>query len=166
MRKSDEAADAEQVSPDERWERRARIAPGAAAGVSEEMIRDQVHTFYGRVRQDEVLGPIFNGKVADWDEHLAKLVDFWSSVMLMSGRFKGSPMRAHAEVPQIETPHFGRWLEIWRATAREVCPPEAAALFIAKAEMVGESLQLGLSFARGEAPPAFGRTRSAVSRGA
>jgi hemoglobin len=165
MRKSDEASDAEQVSHDERWERRARIAPGTTVGVTEEMIRDQVHTFYGRVRQDEVLGPIFNGKVADWDEHLAKLCDFWSSVMLMSGRFKGSPMRAHAEVPQIETPHFGRWLEIWRRAAREVCPPEAAALFIAKAEMIGESLQLGLAFARGEAPPAFGRPQSAVSRG-
>jgi hemoglobin len=151
---------------DARQARRAQIAPGAEAGVTEEMIRAQVHAFYGRVRQDPELGPIFNGKVADWDEHLAKLCDFWSSVLLMSGRFKGQPMRAHAEVPQIDAAHFGRWLEIWRETAREVCPPAAAALLIAKAEMIGESLQLGLAFSRGEAPPAFGRPRTALSRGA
>jgi len=156
-------------NPDEhdvRQARRVQIAPGTAVGVTEAMIHDQVHTFYGRVRQDLELGPIFNGKVADWGEHLAKLCDFWSSVLLMSGRFKGQPMRAHAEVPEIEPPHFGRWLDIWRATAQEICPPEAAALFIAKAEMIAESLQLGLAFARGEAPPAFGRPRTAVSRGA
>jgi hemoglobin len=152
MRKTDEATGVDEDSRDDRWERRARIAPGAAVGVTEEMIRAQVHTFYGRVRQDEVLGPIFNAKVEDWDEHLAKLCDFWSSVLLMSGRFKGAPMRAHLQTPQIEPPHFGRWLEIWRATAREVCPPDAAALFIAKAEMIGESLRLGLAFHRGELP--------------
>lgn len=151
---------------DARWARRARIAPGADVGVTEAMIREQVHTFYGRVRQDPELGPIFNGKVEDWDEHLAKLCDFWSSVMLMTGRFKGQPMRAHAEVPQIDTPHFGRWLEIWRETAREVCPPDAAAVFIAKAETIGQSLQLGLAFSRGELPPTSGQARSALSRDA
>lgn len=150
MRKTDETADADQLAHDDRWERRARIAPGAAVGVTEDMIRTQVHTFYGRVRQDPELGPIFNGKIADWDEHLAKLCDFWSSVLLMTGRFKGQPMRAHLQTPQIEPPHFGRWLEIWRQTARELCPPDAAALFIAKAEMIGESLKLGLSFHRGQ----------------
>lgn len=166
MRKTEESSAEEQQSHDERWERRARIAPGTAVGVTEEMIRAQVHTFYGRVRQDPELGPIFNGKVADWDEHLAKLCDFWSSVTLMTGRFKGQPMRAHVEVPQIEPGHFGRWLEIWRETARDICPPDAAALFIAKAEMIGESLQLGLAFHRGEAPPAFGRPRTGLSRDA
>lgn len=133
-------------------ERRAQIAPGAAAGVTEAIIQAQVHTFYGRVRDDAVLGPIFNARVEDWPDHLAKLCDFWSSVTLMTGRFKGSPMAAHSRAPEIEMAHFARWLDIWRQTARDVCPPPAADLFIAKAEMIGKSLQLGLAAFRGELP--------------
>lgn len=140
-------------TPEERQavlERRAQIAPGTAAGVTEAVIQTQVHTFYARVREDEVLGPIFNARIEDWTEHLAKLCDFWSSVTLMTGRFKGSPMAAHARAPEIETAHFPRWLDLWRRTAREVCPPAAADLFIARAEMIGKSLQLGLAAFRGE----------------
>lgn len=133
--------------------RRPRIGPGVAVGVTEDVIRRQVHAFYGKVRQDEVLGPIFNGVIEDWEEHLAKLTDFWSSVLLMTGRFKGSPMAAHARAPGIEAEHFPRWLRIWGETAREQCRPEAAELFIAKAEMIGESLKLGLAVSRGEIPP-------------
>lgn len=129
-----------------------RIGPGVAAGVTEAVIHTQVHAFYARVRQDEVLGPIFDGAVEDWDDHLAKLCDFWSSVLLVTGRFKGSPMMAHARTPAIGAEHFPRWLDLWRDTARRTCRPEAADLFIAKAEMIGESLKLGLLVSRGQIP--------------
>lgn len=129
-----------------------RVGPGAAVGIDEALIHRQVHTFYGRVRLDPVLGPIFNNAVEDWDEHLAKLCDFWSSVLLMTGRFKGSPMAAHARRPEIENPHFARWLALFALTARDVCPPPAAALFIEKSEMIGRSLALGLAVSRGELP--------------
>lgn len=138
---------------DQRAMSRAQIAPGTAAGVTEAMIRDLVPAFYARVRRDPVLGPIFNAAIDDcWDEHLAKLCDFWSAVTLMTGRFKGSPMAAHARRPEIEAAHFGRWLELWRETARELCPPPAADLFITKAEMIGRSLEMGLAVSRGEFP--------------
>ena len=138
---------------EEREAHRARIAPGTAAGVTEPMIRELVHTFYGRVRQDPELGPVFERAIDDWDTHLAKLCDFWSSVTLMTGRFKGSPMAAHVRRPDIAPEHFGRWLALFRETAQAVCPPDAAALFVAKSEMIGQSLQLGLSVHRGELPP-------------
>lgn len=121
-------------------------------GVTEEMIRNLVYLFYGRVRQDPELGPIFNSRIADWDEHLAKLCDFWSSVTLMTGRFKGAPMPAHARLTEADSSHFERWLGLWRAAAAETCPEPAAALFVAKAEMIAESLQLGMAAARGEFP--------------
>ena len=130
-----------------------RIGPGVAVGVDEPMIERLVHAFYGKVRQDPELGPIFNREVDDWDEHLAKLCDFWSSVVLMSGRFKGQPMQVHQRLPDIEPRHFVRWLALFRETAAEVCPPEAAALFGAKADQIGESLQLGIAVARGEFLP-------------
>lgn len=131
---------------------RTQIAPGYAAGVTEEMIRDLVHAFYARVRAEPVLGPIFNGAIEDWDEHLEKLCDFWSSVLLMTGRFKGRPMAAHVQVGGIEPAHFPRWLDLFRRTAREVWPPQAAALVVEKAEMIGRSLQMGIAVSRGELP--------------
>ena len=130
----------------------ARIGPGVAVGVTEAMIHEVVHSFYGKIRRDPALGPIFNRTIEDWDTHLARMCDFWSSVLLMTGRFKGAPMAVHARLPDIRPTHFARWLHLFSQTVREFCPPEAAALFIAKAEMIGQSLQLGIASARGELP--------------
>ena len=140
-------------------ERRARLAPGHAAGVTEPMVRDLVYAFYDRVRADAVLGPIFDRAIGEgWDKHLPKMCDFWSSVLLMTGRFKGSPMAAHARIAEIGPAHFQRWLALFRETAAEVCPPGAAALFVGKAEMIAESLQLGIAVTRGEIPAVRRRT--------
>jgi hemoglobin len=133
---------------------RAHLAPGVAVGITEPMIRALVEAFYAKVRRDRVLGPIFNREVEDWDGHLAKLSDFWSSVMLMTGRFKGRPMAAHAAVGDITSAHFAHWLELFAGTAAEVCPPPAAALFAARARTIGQSLQMGLAASRGEPFPA------------
>jgi hemoglobin len=138
---------------EERAAARASLAPGAAVGVTEEMIARLVPAFYAKVRRDPELGPIFEGAVEDWDAHLAKLVDFWSSVMLMTGRFKGAPMAAHARLPRIGGAHFERWLALWTETAAELCPPAAAELFATKARMIAQSLQLGLAASRGEILP-------------
>lgn len=135
-------------------QRRERLAPGAPVGVTEGMCRDLVEAFYARVRADPVLAPIFNGAIDEgWNAHLAKLTDFWSSVMLMTGRFKGSPMAVHAALPRAEPDDFQRWLALFRQTARDICPPEAAALFCAKAEMIAQSLQYGVAASRGVLPP-------------
>ena len=130
-----------------------RVGPGIEVGVTEAMIHEQVHTFYGQVRRDPALGPIFNRIIDDWDTHLDKMCDFWSSVLLMTGRFKGSPMAAHVGIPDIRPAHFARWLHLFAQTARAVCPPPAAELFIAKSEMIAQSLQLGIAASRGEFPP-------------
>ncbi|MBI1407910.1 MAG: preprotein translocase subunit TatC [Caulobacter sp.] len=118
------------------------------------MIHDLVHAFYGRVRENKTLGPIFDRAIGErWDAHLAKLCDFWSSVMLATGRFQGRPMQAHNRLPDIQPRHFGRWLALFGDTARQVCPPAAAVLFVERATMIGRSLEMGLSVSRGELPP-------------
>lgn len=58
---------------------------------TEEEVSILVHAFYARVRQDEVLGPIFNTHIVDWDHHLAKLTDFWSAILRRTARFSGAP---------------------------------------------------------------------------
>lgn len=106
-----------------------------------------VHAFYARVREDAKLGPIFNGAIADWPEHLDKLQAFWSSVMLTSGRYKGQPVPAHAKHRDAITPElFDRWLALWGQTARELMTPNAAEALEAKAARIAESLQLALFF--------------------
>ncbi len=34
-----------------------------------------INTFYKKIRKDEILGPIFNGIITDWDAHLVLLTD-------------------------------------------------------------------------------------------
>jgi hemoglobin len=106
--------------------------------------------FYARVRADADLGPIFNSAVHDWPEHLDKLIAFWSSVMLSSGRYKGSPMMAHVQLKTSITPAmFERWLGLWKATTDEVVPADAASALQAKAARIAESLQLAMFFRLG-----------------
>jgi hemoglobin len=113
--------------------------------ITEAAIAALVDRFYGKARRDPVIGPVFNSAIADWDEHLAKLRDFWSSVMLTTGRYKGNPMVAHFRQP-IEPGFFDRWLALWRETAAELFPPLLAAQFVSRAERIGESLKLALFY--------------------
>lgn len=127
------------------------------AGIDEPMIDRLVRTFYGRIREDAVLGPIFETAIgADWEPHLAKLVDFWSAVTLASGRYHGRPIPAHARLRGLEPSHFPRWLDLFRRTAAEVCPPDASRLFIDRAERIAASIMMALSTVRGAdwQPPA------------
>lgn len=140
----------------------SRVGPGVLVGVTESMIQDLVHSFYAELRVDAALGPIFNRVIGeDWDVHLAKMCDFWSSVVLMTGRFKGSPMGAHARIHDIRPAHFARWLHLFKETAEKLCPPEAASLFVVKSEMIAQSLQLAIAVGRDELPPLRGERRPA-----
>ena len=114
---------------------------------SEAQIAALVPAFYARVRRDPLLGPVFGAAVGDWDAHHAKLTAFWSSVMLTSGRYKGSPMQAHVKHREAIRPEmFARWLALWGETARELLPVAVAEAFVAKAERIAESLGLALWF--------------------
>jgi hemoglobin len=115
--------------------------------VTEADLQTLVDAFYAKVRLDPVLGPVFGRAVDDWPEHLEKLGAFWSSVMLTSGRYKGSPMAAHLrQAKAIEPAMFDRWLELWRETARETLAEPDASAIIEKAERIAESLKLALFF--------------------
>jgi hemoglobin len=118
--------------------------------MTEKQIGHLVDQFYAKVRQDEVIGSLFNAAVGDWPEHLERLADFWSSVMLTSGRYKGNPVAVHRRHAGAITPAmFDRWLELWRETARDVLSAGDAAAVIGKAERIAESLQLALFFKLG-----------------
>lgn len=95
-----------------------------------------IDRFYQRVRADSQLGPVF-GVVNDWDTHLRTLCDFWSSLMLTSGRYKGNPLAMHiAHADKITPEMFTRWLNLWRETTNEIVAPSIAAEMQAKAERI------------------------------
>ena len=71
--------------------------------ISEDGIRRLVDEFYARVRADTELAPIFYRAIpGDWGLHLATMRDFWSSVMLTSGRYKGNPVAVHLRIEGME----------------------------------------------------------------
>ncbi len=128
----------------------------ARTGLDDVILDRLVRRFYNRVRGDTLLGPIFADRITDWEPHLDRMVAFWSSVALMTGRYHGAPVPAHAGLPVSET-HFRRWLELFRATAHEVCTPEGAAHVIDKAERIASSLQMAVQENRAKpgAPPSL-----------
>ncbi|TNF17313.1 MAG: group III truncated hemoglobin [Rhodobacteraceae bacterium] len=115
----------------------------AATGLDEQILTDLVHRFYDKIRVDPVLGPIFDARISDWGPHLERMVEFWSSVALMTGRYHGAPVPKHRSLP-VDESHFARWLMLFRATAQEVCPPEGAAHVIERAERIARSLNIAV----------------------
>ena len=79
-----------------------------------------VDGFYGRVRADDILRPIFDDVAhTDWERHLPKMYDFWETVLFGAAAFTGNPLAVHralaARVPLGER-EFGRWLSLFHQT--------------------------------------------------
>lgn len=79
-------------------------------------IQIMVDAFYAAIREDELLGPIFNGVIQDrWPTHLEKMYRFWQSILLNENTYHGSSFDPHAKLP-IEKTHFERWQSLFSAT--------------------------------------------------
>lgn len=131
------------LSPDVK---RALISASITAqtGITEAMIDILVRDFYDQIRKDPLLGPIFTNRIKDWEPHLSQMVGFWSSVILMSGRYHGNPMAKHRDLAVTAT-HFDRWLNVFRGTLRDLCPPAAQLHFSQTAERIAFSLARGIA---------------------
>jgi hemoglobin len=131
-------------------ERRAAIVAltQKETGIDESMIETLVRAFYARVRKDELLAPIFESRISDWEPHLDSMFGFWSSLTLQTGRYHGQPMAKHMPL-EVDARHFDRWLAVFEETARDLCPPAAAEKFVDRARRVAESLELGVASANG-----------------
>ncbi|RNC80398.1 MAG: group III truncated hemoglobin [Phycisphaera sp.] len=94
-------------------------------GVTQDQISELVDTFYEQVRGDDLIGPIFDEHVRDWDHHLEKMKRFWSSAVLRTGTYSGRPMEAHRRLPGLERRHFDRWQSIFTRVTDDVVPDTA-----------------------------------------
>ena len=104
----------------------------------------RVHDFYADIRRDDVLGPVFDGAIgAHWGPHLERMVDFWCSVVLSSGEFKGNVFGKHMQLQGIGVEHFQRWLGLFERHARRLFEPAVADEFLVVAKRIAASLQYG-----------------------
>lgn len=118
-------------------------------GIDDAYLSQMVEQFYARIQVDEMLGPIFAQRITHWPQHLAHMKRFWRSVMLKSGEFSGNPMMKHAAIPKIDNPEFSRWLTLFGETLDGLGgSPEARNRIYARAEMIAESLLLGIHIHR------------------
>ncbi len=129
-----------------------RIGWDTPEGLDEAMIRAVVEQFYARARRDDIIGPVFNRVIpdAEWPAHLGKIADFWSSMLLGSGRYTGRPMPKHMALPELSDAHFMRWLRLFRETVEQLCPPDIAALFVERSERIGNSFRMNIFMRRGD----------------
>lgn len=83
-----------------------------------------IRSFYDKVRKDDLIGPIFNNQIKDWEHHLERLTDFWETNLTFTRKYKGNPVQKHIAVDQasqdeITQVHFGRWLQLWFETIND-----------------------------------------------
>ena len=129
--------------------RQAARVEADAMGITPETISELVDTFYGHVRADTDLGPIFEKAIGDdWEPHLATMKRFWSAIVFHDGGYAGRPMPAHMKLkPDIAPEHFQRWLGLFAQTLDEIGASEAAkSAFLERANRIANSFQLHLFY--------------------
>ncbi len=112
-----------------------------------------VSSFYEKVKNNDVLGPFFNGKIKDWDEHLERLTTFWESSLFLKTKYYGNPLEVHIEVDRkadhkITELHFGIWLNLWFETIEELFDGEYAENAKRRARKMGTFIYLKIFEAR------------------
>lgn len=122
----------------------------AARGLDADFIAALVDQFYARIRSHAVLGPIFAAQIADWAPHLARMNQFWRSILHGSGEFTGNPMQKHMALPGLGAAHFAQWLDLFYATVRELgtargLDTATQALVAGRARMIADSLLTGIA---------------------
>ncbi|MDO1500381.1 group III truncated hemoglobin [Winogradskyella maritima] len=116
-------------------------------------IYNLVSQFYGRVRKDDDLGPIFNAVIEDWEAHFEHLTTFWESSLFLQTKYYGDPLKAHIKVDeqtnnQISERHFGIWMNLWFKTIDELFEGDVAQNAKHRAQKMSTFLYLKIFEAR------------------
>lgn len=136
--------------------RARKIAEADGLGIDAAFIDRLVERFYARVREDAVLGPIFDARIADWPPHLSRMKAFWGAVLRGGGGFSGNPMLKHIAIPGIGRAEFDRWLALFEQVLGEIeQQPAASELIAARAHMIADSLVTGIQIHRDGIRPGF-----------
>ncbi len=110
---------------------------------TEDDVTRLVHTFYAKVRDDAILGPVFERHVGDWNQHLPKMVDFWSTALRGSKSYRGMPMPVHCALPGLTHPMFEHWLDLFFDAASELENQAMAERAVQLSQRIAQSLWYG-----------------------
>lgn len=116
-----------------------------------EDIKNMVNSFYGLVREDDLLGPIFNARIGDrWPEHLEKMYGFWETVLLNVHSYSGSPFRPHSQMP-INKEHFDKWLQLFEKSIKANFEGAVADDALERARKMAQMFQFKIAHLQGKA---------------
>lgn len=119
-------------------------------------ITDIVHQFYGKVVQDDHIGPVFDIRIDDWPTHLDRMVAFWTAVLCGQPTYfihpRGTPPILHRAISELEVPHFETWLGLWYETAYELFEEPLAEEIVGRAVNIARNLSYHLRTDGTEAP--------------
>lgn len=107
-------------------------------------LTELVHSFYADVRADPLLGPVFEEALRErWEPHLARMVEFWSTVALGSKSFKGNVFAKHMALQGVTPAHFAAWVKLWGKHTDRLFTPEVAHELQTAAHGIARNLFLG-----------------------
>lgn len=116
--------------------------------LTKEDIKTMVDAFYERVREDEVLSPIFNAQIEGrWVSHLEKMYAFWESILLQERSYYGNPFTKHIDLP-IDNQHFNRWESLFYSTVDDLFEGKKAEEAKWRACKMVEIFQIKMSLAK------------------
>lgn len=115
--------------------------------ITEDNLKVFTKAFYDAVQEDDLLGPVFTSRIGttdeDWAPHMERVNLFWTSLMLNKGVFKGKMVPIHNQIPNLETGHFRRWMEIFMATVNDHYAISPSLDLTIKAQTVMRTLHKG-----------------------
>ncbi len=108
-----------------------------------------VTTFYKKIREDAVLGPIFNRHIQDWDSHMTVLTDFWETQIFLVRKYRDNPLAKHIEVDakeghSINEKHFGIWINHWVQTVDSLFTGDKAFMAKNKARKMASFIHINM----------------------
>jgi len=103
-----------------------------------EDIKTLVDQFYDKVRKDDLLGPVFDARIKDWQPHLNTMYNFWNMALFGERGYSGHPFSKHVDLP-VDSMHFNRWLHLFMTTLNENFQGPVAAEAMQKASAVART---------------------------
>jgi len=103
-------------------------------------LQNLLRHFYADIRQDVVLGPIFDSRIHDWPAHLQKIGSFWARQLGAPSDYPGGFAGAHLSLG-IQPEHVTRWLGLWERNCRQHLNPDSAEWMITRAHDIATHLR-------------------------
>lgn len=108
-----------------------------------------VDSFYTKVQQNDIIGPIFTEIVkVDWLHHLPKMYDFWESILFGKAIYKGNPMLTHFAINEkasLKEDQFKIWKNIFLHTVDELFEGENAVTIKQKAQSIADLMNFKIN---------------------